>query len=104
MNVDDMQAGIDMDIVMSSAMWKSASRLIAFGRSPSRDISGAWRILETNFPYPQYYVRLTRTDTGNWRCDIELNGGDGPTVQGLAETAALAICRAILHVWGVSEI
>jgi len=67
---------------------------------PSRNIELAWIVLE-HFAWPKYYVRIVRTETGRWRCDIELNGGDGPTRSGNAETAPLAICRAALAAVGV---
>lgn len=67
---------------------------------PSVDIAHAWHVLE-HFTWPQFYTRLVRTETGNWRCDIELNGGDGPTRSAFADTAPLAICRAALAAVGV---
>ena len=67
---------------------------------PSTNIAHAWRVLEY-FTWPQFYTRLVRTETGNWRCDIELNGGDGPNRSAWAETAPLAICRAALAAVGV---
>lgn len=63
--------------------------------SPSTDISDAWQVLG-QFPWPKFYVRLTVTDTGNWRCDIELRGGDGPVVSAAAKDAPLAISQAAL--------
>ena len=67
---------------------------------PSTQIACAWLVLES-FTWPQFYTRLIRTDNGNWRCDIELNGGDGPNRSAWAETAPLAICRAALAAVGV---
>src|SRR5688572_4265045 len=63
--------------------------------SPSTDISDAWQVLG-QFPWPKFYARLTVTDTGNWRCDIELRGGDGPVVSATAKDAPLAISQAAL--------
>lgn len=67
---------------------------------PSTNIAHAWRVLE-HFTWPQFYTRLVRTSTGNWRCDIDLNGGDGPVRSAYAETAPLAICRAALSAVGL---
>lgn len=67
---------------------------------PSTQIEHAWRVLE-QFTWPQFYTRFIRTDKGHWRCDIELNGGDGPNRSAWAETAPLAICRAALAAVGV---
>lgn len=68
--------------------------------TPSVDIAHAWIVLE-QFTWPQFYTRLVRTERGNWRCDIDLNGGDGPVRSAWAETAPLAICRAALAAVGV---
>lgn len=62
---------------------------------PSVSIADAWRVLG-QFPWPKFYVRLVVTETGNWRCDIELRGGDGPVISAVAKDAPLAICLAAL--------
>jgi len=67
---------------------------------PTTDIAAAWVVLE-QFVWPRFWPRLIRTDKGHWRCDIELNGGDGPNRSAWAETAPLAICRAALAAVGV---
>lgn len=67
----------------------------AFRWMPSCDIGCAWHAVK-RFPHPQFYVRLVITVTGNWRCDIELKGGDGPVVSAVNEDAAMAICMAAL--------
>ena len=69
---------------------------------PSTKIDHAWRVLE-EFTWPQFYTRLVRTEKGNWRCDIDLNGGDGPVRSAYAKTAPLAICRAALAAVGVDK-
>lgn len=62
---------------------------------PSCDINCAWHVVK-RFGPPQFYVRLVTTVTGNWRCDIELRGGDGPTLSAANEDAAMAICMVAL--------
>ncbi len=69
---------------------------------PSVDIAAAFAVLE-HFTWPLFYTRLIRTDRGGWRCDIELNGGDGPNRSASADTAPLAICRAALAAVGVDK-
>lgn len=63
---------------------------------PSCDIGCAWHVVK-RFVWPKYYVHLVTTVPGNWRCDIELNGGDGPTVSAVNEHASMAICMAALR-------
>lgn len=58
----------------------------------------AFTMMEDRFPWPKYYVRLVRTDTGNWRCDIELCGGDGPVVSAYDADMVVAMCQAALAV------
>lgn len=69
---------------------------------PTTDIAAAWAVLELFF-WPKFWTRLIRTDRGGWRCDIELNGGDGPNRSASADTAPLAICRAALAAVGVDR-
>jgi hypothetical protein len=63
----------------------------------SRSLEDAWKGLE-RYPWPKYMTCLQRTDTGNWRCDVELNSGHGPTISAAAATPALAIVRCLLQV------
>lgn len=62
---------------------------------PTCDMGCAWLVVK-RFVWPKYYVRLLTTSTGNWRCDIDLNGGDGPVVSDYHEHASMAICMAAL--------
>lgn len=68
---------------------------------PSERIEDAWRALE-KFPVPKFYVRLVTTVTGNWRCDIDMNGGDGPNVSAFDRSAAKAISLACLKAVGIA--
>jgi hypothetical protein len=72
------------------------------GWQPTRNIAQAWQALE-KFPVPRYYVRLLTTETGNWRCDIELRGGDGPVVSAYDKSAPLAICLCALKAVGGAD-
>lgn len=63
----------------------------------SVDMGAAWEVVE-RFKWPKFYVGLQRTDTGNWRCDIETHGGDGPTYSDYHKTAPMAICLAAIKV------
>lgn len=75
----------------------------AYGRQgwqPTRDIAQAWQVLEM-FPVPRYWARLVATDTGNWRCDIDTRGGDGPVASAFDKDAPRAICLAALKAVGV---
>jgi anti-sigma-K factor RskA len=63
----------------------------------SSELEEAWHGFE-RFPWPRYWSRLQQTDSGKWRCDIELHGGDGPTISAVADKPALAIVRCLLQV------
>lgn len=67
---------------------------------PSTRIEDAWKVLE-RFPWPQYRVLLMITESGNWRCDIHLRGGDGPAVSAFDKSVARAICVTCLKASGV---
>lgn len=69
------------------------------GWHPTADIAQAWRAL-MKFPVPKFYVRVVATDTGNWRCDIDTHGGDGPVVSAYDKLAPRAICLACLKASG----
>ena len=108
-SIDELQAGRELDAlvaekVMGCRMTANRNVLEADGRitpvkAYSFDIALAWLIL-TSFQWPRQLTRLQRTDTGNWRCDIELHGGDGPTVSAYHVDAPVAICRAALKAVG----
>lgn len=66
---------------------------------PTRQIGDAWKVLE-KFPWPQYRVLLMTTESGNWRCDIHLRGGDGPVASAFDKDAPRAICLAALAAVG----
>lgn len=57
----------------------------------------ALRLLEAVFPWPKFYTCIRTVDTGNWRCDIELHGGDGPTASASDPSIPMAICKAMLE-------
>jgi hypothetical protein len=49
------------------------------------------------FRPPHYYTRIVITDTGKWRCDIDLRGGDGPACSAAHENLLVAICLCVLE-------
>lgn len=64
----------------------------------STDINPTWQALEEHFPWPNFHTRLVRTNTGRWRCEIEIriHYGDYHWVSAECQSAPLAICRAML--------
>lgn len=68
----------------------------------SSDPATAWELVDTHLPWPQFWMRLTATDTGNWRFDIDTNGGDGPIFSDYAPTREEAICKAFLK-WKAAQ-
>lgn len=75
-----------------------------FARLYSTKCEEALYLLEQHFAPPKHFTRLVLTETGNWRCDIELRGGDGPVISAAAETVPLAICLAALEAKGMSAL
>lgn len=69
-----------------------------YARRWSTEVEESIDLLEARFPWPRYYTCLCRTETGNWRCDIELHRADGPVISASAPTIPLAICRAAVLV------
>lgn len=63
--------------------------------SPTTDMQDAWQVVRQLEGW-DYYLRLTKTKTGNWRCDLELLDDDDWIVSVVCDTAPLAICSAAI--------
>lgn len=69
----------------------------------STDLHAAWSILDQKLTWPRFWTTLLQTNSGKWRCDIDLHGGDGPVRSAAAETPELAICLAALRATGYGD-
>lgn len=76
---------------------KGAIELAYFVPHFSKFHAEAFHLLH-RFKPPHYYTRIVITDTGKWRCDIDMRGGDGPVCSTAHDDIRVAICMCVLQV------
>ena len=107
MNVDEMQAGQELDALIATQIMgfkfpavMGGSDLAAFYISIpdySTDIAAAWRVMEKF--HPSHICYLTRLQSGAWRVDLSYiaeDFDDNINFSAYDDAVSLAICRAAL--------
>lgn len=109
MNVQELRAGRDLDLVMAGALgWTDIRSCVngTYGTHPSREgrvkvprystsIEAAWRVIEWLRFQHDRFVDL-HNDQAGWTCEIGPWSKGSGFIEECAVTASLAICRAAL--------